>query len=38
MAVEKQRRECVEVYSLDTGKIQYLCGTANHELDYHRSR
>ncbi|KAK8833595.1 hypothetical protein WA577_001528, partial [Blastocystis sp. JDR] len=38
VAVEKQRRECVEVYSLDTGKIQYLCDTANHELDYHRSR
>lgn len=34
--MEKNARQCVEVYSLDTGKIQYLCDTANHELDYHR--
>lgn len=37
MAVEKDRRECVEVYSLESGKIQYLCDAANHELDYHRA-
>lgn len=34
--MERDRREVVEVYTLDGGKINSLCDAANHELDYHR--
>ena len=36
VAVEKNGKQCIEVYSLQTGKIEYDCDTANHELEYHR--
>ena len=36
IAIEKNHREVVEVYSLENNKITYLCDAANHELDYHR--
>ena len=36
--MEKDRREYVEVYSLQEGTIRYSCNTANHELEYHRTR
>ena len=38
IAVVKDCKQCLEVYSLQGGKIQYECDAANHELEYHRRR
>ena len=38
IAVEKDCKQCLEVYSLQGGKIQYECDAANHELEFHRRR
>ena len=36
VAVEKNKKQCIDVYSLQSGKIEFECESANHELEYHR--
>ena len=36
VAVEKNKKQCIDVYSLQYGKIEFECESANHELEYHR--
>ena len=38
MALEKDRREYVEVYELRQEGIRYACAVATHELEYHRTK
>ena len=36
VSMEKNGKQCIEVYSLASGMIEYECDAANHELEYHR--